>query len=82
MPDTRTDGLLPLGRQVLEALSEAPRPVSELPSRWPLTRAHLRVLVERLHDERLVEAAHDGGGEAPAVRLTEAGRRVVAGGGG
>jgi hypothetical protein len=82
MPSTGTHTLLPLGRQVLEALAEAPRPVSELPTRWPLTRVHLRILIERLSDERLVEVAQGGAGEGPAVRLTGAGRRVVAGGGG
>ena len=39
---------LEASRRILDALDRAPRPVAELPRRWPVTRALLRVCLADL----------------------------------
>jgi hypothetical protein len=39
---------LDASRQILDALDRAPRPVAELPRRWPVTRALVRVCLDDL----------------------------------
>jgi DNA-binding MarR family transcriptional regulator len=66
-------------RAILESLDgPAVRSLAELPHRWPLTRMHLRLLVDRLRAEGLVEFVEGGGSDRPRrLRLTEAGRRSI-----
>lgn len=62
--------------RMLEA--HGPRPVDRLPYRWPLTRQHLRFLVGELVGRGLARwEAAGSDGRAPAVAITERGRRAV-----
>lgn len=72
-------GIAPLRLDVLRLLDQfGPRLVREIPSGWPITRQHIRVTVESLLADGLVERAAGRADQGPRmVQLTAAGRRVV-----
>jgi DNA-binding MarR family transcriptional regulator len=67
-------------RAILESLDgTAARTLAEIPHGWPLTRSHLRLLVDRLNAEGLLEFVEASGNGRPVrLRLTEEGRRSIA----
>lgn len=67
-------GLTPMERQLLEILDRGgPVPASRLPVRWPLTRMHLPIVLERLAAAGLIRV-ESSRGSRPWVVLTRAGK--------
>lgn len=67
-------------RQVLEQVARASAvPVQELPRGWPLTRHHVRMLVQDLSREGLLTSVREPGATLPRVSLTPAGHRALTG---
>lgn len=74
-----TASINPIERQVLETIaSRGPTHAARLPTRWPLIRMHLPLVIDRLAAAGLVHdpSSPDNGG---ALRLTERGRAVLSG---
>ena len=74
--ETRLPKLAYLVMDEIEDLG--PTAVDEIPYRWPLTRLHLRHIVEELIDTGIAEWVVPAGPPARRLDLTESGRRVLA----
>ena len=65
-------------RAILDHVArEGPVPVAELPSAWPLTRHHARLVVRDLSRDGLLAFARRIEDRAPVLVLTETGRRAM-----
>jgi DNA-binding MarR family transcriptional regulator len=80
LSDAETGPVTRFRRAILQSLDgTAARSLAELPHGWPLTRSHLRLLVDRLNAEGLLEFVEvSGTGRPVRLRLTEEGRRSIA----
>lgn len=77
-PEPRTR-LPELAYRVMGELEDSgPTPVDEIPCRWPLTRMHLRHVVDELIDAGVAEWIGPAGSSERRLALTETGRRVLA----
>jgi DNA-binding MarR family transcriptional regulator len=74
-----TAGAAALRLEIMRDLYQfGPRPVRAIPRAWPVTREHVRAMVNRLVGVGLAEFVEDD--DSPStrqVRLTEAGTRVL-----
>lgn len=65
-------------RAILDHLAhQGPVPLAELPSAWPLTRHHTRLVVRDLSRDGLLAFARRIEDRAPVLVLTDTGRRAT-----
>lgn len=77
--DTREAGALETARRrILEHVARnGAVPLTDLPSRWPLTRHHVRLVARDLALDGMVSMATRLGDRAPVLAITDTGRRTL-----